>query len=427
MTIRTRISTSTTAAALVAAGVLLLSGCSSPASGSWTSNTPGQDPTGSSSGPAIPGGLSLVPAPNAKNVSPGAPVTVTTTGDATVTSVTLSAGSTTVDGAVSADGRTWTSTGALAYGTKYSLKVQTAGLTNNVTNSTFTTLKPDRTTTATFAANPFMTLKDGGTYGVGEPIIINFNHSVPTSARAAVEKALTVEATPAVDGRWHWMSGSSVHYRGENYWAAGSTITVHAALLGVKMGTGTYGASNQDITIHIGDSHVLIADNKTHYMKVYVNGTMVRNIPVSMGMGGHTIASDGHTVTYWTHNGPHVVMIKTPTHVMSSASYGITDPNSPFFYPPETIKDTVRISNSGEFVHMADWNIPQQGHSNTSHGCINVGPAYMSWFYTTFREGDVVDVKNTGKSLDVHNGLGDWTVSWDDWQKGSALTATATN
>src|SRR5215467_10671607 len=175
MTIRTRISTSGTAAALVAVGVLLLSGCSSPASGSWTPSTPGQNLNGSTS---TPGNLTLVPAPNAKDVSPGAPVTVTTTGDATVTSVTLKAGSTTVAGSVSTDGHSWTSTGPLAYDTKYSLEVQTDGLTNNVTTSTFTTLKPDRTTRATFAANPFTTLKDGGTYGVGEPIIINFSHSV---------------------------------------------------------------------------------------------------------------------------------------------------------------------------------------------------------------------------------------------------------
>lgn len=414
MTIRTRIRTSGAAAAFVAAGVVLLTGCSSPASGNWTPNTPGQSTNGSS-GPATAGKLSLVPAPNAKNVSPGAPVTVTTTGDATVTSVTLSAGSHAVSGTVSADGHSWTSTGALNYNTKYSLKVQTTGLANNVTSSTFTTLNPGRTTHATFAANPFTTLKDGGTYGVGEPIIINFSHSVPTSQRAAVEKALTVDASPAVDGRWHWMSNSSVHYRGEKYWAAGSTITVHANLLGVKMGTATYGAGNQDITIHIGDSHVLIADNKTHYMKVYVNGKVVRNIPVSMGMGGTTIANDGHTVTYWTHNGPHVVMIKTPTHVMSSASYGITDPKSPFYYAPETIKDTVRISDSGEFVHMADWNIPAQGHRNTSHGCINVGPSNSGWVYNLLIPGDVVDVINSPVELAVWDGVGDWTIPWSKW------------
>ena len=67
------------------------------------------------------------------------------------------------------------------------------------------------------------------------------------------------------------------------------------------------------------------------------------------------------------------------------------------------------------------WNIPAQGHSNTSHGCINVGPTYIFWFYDTFGAGDVVNVTGTNRHLDKRNGLGDWVVSWNDWLKGSAL------
>jgi hypothetical protein len=59
--------------------------------------------------------------------------------------------------------------------------------------------------------------------------------------------------------------------------------------------------------------------------------------------------------------------------------------------------------------------------SNTSHGCINVAPAYIYWFYDTFGPGDIVDVKNTGKQLGLGNGVADWVLSWDEWQKGSAL------
>ena len=38
----------------------------------------------------------------------------------------------------------------------------------------------------------------------------------------------------------------------------------------------------------------------------------------------------------------------------------------------------------------------------------------------------MVDVKNTTKNLDLHNGLGDWTLTWDNWLKGSALASSAT-
>ena len=50
-----------------------------------------------------------------------------------------------------------------------------------------------------------------------------------------------------------------------------------------------------------------------------------------------------------------------------------------------------------------------------------MAPVYISWFFDTFTAGDVVDVKNTTKTLDVRNGLGDWVLSWGDWLKGSAL------
>ena len=100
---------------------------------------------------------------------------------------------------------------------------------------------------------------------------------------------------------------------------------------------------------------------------------------------------------------------------------GITDPHSPNFYD-ETIRKTLRISGAGEFVHLADWNIPQHGKANTSHGCINVAPAYIYWFYNTFGAGDIVDVRNTGRQLNVRDGLGDWVMPWDQWVKGSAFS-----
>jgi lipoprotein-anchoring transpeptidase ErfK/SrfK len=105
---------------------------------------------------------------------------------------------------------------------------------------------------------------------------------------------------------------------------------------------------------------------------------------------------------------------------MTSASFGITDKSSPNYYD-EKIKKSIRISGAGEFVHLADWNIPKHGRQNTSHGCINVAPAYIFWFFDQFGAGDIVDVKNTSKKLALRDGLGDWTMSWEKWKTGSAL------
>ena len=139
-----------------------------------------------------------------------------------------------------------------------------------------------------------------------------------------------------------------------------------------------------------------------------------------------------NVVDYTTNSGPHVVTTKHEVYRMTSASFGITDPKSPNFYD-EKIKKSIRISGDGEFVHLRDWSTWQLGKANTSHGCINVGVEYIYWFYDTFGAGDIVDVTGTARKLDWRNGLGDWVLSWAEWQKGSALydpdapTPTATS
>jgi lipoprotein-anchoring transpeptidase ErfK/SrfK len=424
MTNRSRVTTTSAAIMAAAVGALVLSGCNATANAHWQGSTPATGATlpgtgaQATSGPSAGSGstaLAMVPAANAKNVSPGKPVVITASGAASVTSVTLAAGSTKIAGRVSADGHTWTSDGPLKYNTTYTVTVSTAGLPSNTTTSTFTTVKPARTVNPTLQANAMLALRDGATYGVGQPLIVHFNTAVPTSARAGVVKALDVSTSLAVPGRWHWIDSQDVHYRGSEYWPTGTTININANLYGVSFGNGAYGSKSVSATIHIGASHIAIADNKTHHMKVYVNGSMVKDIPVSLGSGGTAKGSHGETIDFWTRSGPHVVIIKTPSHVMSSASYGLTDVHSPYYYAPETIYDTVRISYAGEFVHKRTWSLSKIGHANTSHGCINVGPDNSKWIYNLLIPGDIVDVTGTPKQLPVWDGLGDWTIPYAQW------------
>ncbi|WP_232534226.1 L,D-transpeptidase [Plantactinospora sp. KBS50] len=149
-------------------------------------------------------------------------------------------------------------------------------------------------------------------------------------------------------------------------------------------------------------------------MKCYIDGKLVRDIPVSMGKGGTAKTPEGKTVNYWTASGPHVLISKQGTYRMTSASYGVTDKNDPNYYDEE-IQLCNRISYTGEFVHMADWNISAHGNRNTSHGCINVGPSNAKWFYDTFQVGDVVDVRNTPRKFGPGDGVADWTISWSNW------------
>ena len=76
------------------------------------------------------------------------------------------------------------------------------------------------------------------------------------------------------------------------------------------------------------------------------------------------------------------------------------------------IEYCTRISYSGEFLHAAPWN-RSLGRANKSHGCVNLSTADAKWVYENFIVGDVVDVKNSPRTLQIWNGLGDWTVSYD--------------
>ena len=401
--------------ALAATAALVMSGCTSSASANWKPS--GSTPSGAVVSPgasAGPGNVSVVPANAAKNVAPASPIVVTAGGSATVTKVTVTAGSKTIAGTVSSDGHSWTSTGQLKFNTKYTVTVEATGAAP--TTSTFTTVKPSKTVRSKLWTNAMIeSLPNNQTFGVGQPVIVHFYNGIPTSQRSAITKALSVESTPAVEGRWHWVSSTDVHYRPEKYWAAGTKIVVHANLYGVKFASGVYGGSNETKTMKIGDSHVAIASNSTHQMKVYINGVLKKTVPISMGRGGYVDGANGQQIDLWTRTGPHVVIQKTPFWMMSSASYGLVDKSNPLYYAPEKVYDTVRISYSGEFVHLRTWTVGDLGKRNTSHGCINVGDGYAQYMYNLLIPGDIVDVTGTPIKLPVTDGLGDWGVKWSDW------------
>jgi lipoprotein-anchoring transpeptidase ErfK/SrfK len=408
--------------AVVAGGVgtaagVALAACGGPddakPQASWSeggTNVPAAAP----SSPASQVDVSITPAAAGKNISPRERVVVSVTGG-TLQKVTVTASGKAIAGSLDTDQTTWRSTGNLSYGKTYAVTV-TAVDSNGVATrktSSFSTVKPSSTAAVTFQASALGSLKDGGTYGVGQPVTVAFSRSVKN--KTAAEKAMEVVTSPAVEGRWHWTDSHTAHWRPAKYWTAGTKITVRVKALGVNLGGGVYGARDASIDFKIGPSRIAIADSKTKLMKVYIGGKLVRTVPISMGKGGTTTGSRGQTIDFWTRSGPHVVMTKEASHRMTSASFGIIDPEDPNFYD-ELIKLCCRLTYSGEFTHLADWNIWAHGKQNTSHGCINIGPAHAQWFYNTFQLGDVVEVKNTPRQMQVSDGVGGvWTIPWSKW------------
>jgi lipoprotein-anchoring transpeptidase ErfK/SrfK len=395
----------------IAAGAAV-AGCSGTA-GASTDAVWAQPGSNSQSPSMVPVSMTVTPAADTDNVSPTEQVVVSTAGGK-LQSVTVIGGSKPLAGAMDPDGKTWRSSDPLKYGTVYTVTaaiVDGSGAPVQKT-SRFTTLKPSGTANITFQANSMQIFKTGGKYGVGQPVAIRFSKSV--TDKAAAEKAVVIEASPAVDGKFFWVDKQTLHWRPEKYWAKGTTVKVSVNVLGVHLGGGIYGAVNASTHFTIDRSLIAIADNSAHYTKVYVDGKLVRTMACSMGKGGYTTAADGSPIHFWTQNGVHVVLQKEAKTEMSSTTYGITNPKDPNFYT-EDVTLCTRISYSGEFLHAAPWNMADHGHRNSSHGCINLSTADAQWVYDTFILGDVVVVQNSPKPIPATDGLGDWNVNWADY------------
>ncbi|GAA2879259.1 hypothetical protein Acy02nite_77650 [Actinoplanes cyaneus] len=355
--------------------------------------------------------LTVTPADKATGVALTKPIVVAAQ-SGTLQSVTVTTGKTKVAGALQSDG-TWASTGELDYNKTYKVVVKAADSAGTASEqaSTFTTIKPKQIARITFQANGLNSLKSGGTYGAGQPVIVAFSHTVD---KELAEKAIEITTSPKVEGKFHWVSNTIVHWRPAKYWTAGSSIKVSVDVLGKELGKGVYGDRNASASFKIGRQLIAIADSRTHITKVMIDGKVVRTMKSSFGMGGTTKGAQGQEINFWTAGGPHVVLSKELWHTMNSSSYGVTDPNNPYYYGDDKVQYCTRISYSGEFLHAAPWN-HQLGVANKSHGCINLSVEDAKWVYENFMVGDVVDVKNSPRTLGLTNGLGDWTVSFDKY------------
>jgi lipoprotein-anchoring transpeptidase ErfK/SrfK len=363
-----------------------------------------RSPAGTSPGGDGQPQTAAVAVDGASPLNPAHPIVVRARqGSLTAVKVVDAASGKAVAGALAPDGRSWTSTGALAYGSRYAVGVDAAGPTGAPSHQddTVTTLSPAQLAYPSFIPPPSAT-----SVGVGQPLVVKFDH--PVKDRAATQKALTVTTQPAQTGGWYWLSDTEVHYRPQTYWAPGTTITLAADVFGVDLGDGVYGKTSRTETVHVHDAWVAKADGATEQMQVFDDGKLVDTMPISLGSPG-----------FPSHVGPHVISDKQPSVVMDSCTYGICPPD------PRSYKETVdldeRISNDGEFVHSAPWSVGSQGDENVSHGCVNLSPANAQWFFDHFGVGDVVEISDSGgATLPMGDTYGDWELSWNQWRAGSA-------
>lgn len=314
-------------------------------------------------------------------------------------------------GRTSDDGACWHSTTPLRAGTRYLLRAVAEdqdGLPGQASWDLETAPSPPGSRlTAAFGPTP-------GVYGVGQPLVAELSQPVPAAdrqARKLVERSLQVTSQPAVEGSWHWVDDSTLHYRPKTYWPTHAAIQVRSGLDGIHV-TGTlYGGPSQPLTLTTGDRIEAVTDVAAHEMTVKRNGDTVRTIAVTTGKPG-----------FRTRGGIKVVLGKELTVRMRGDSIGIARGTSDFYDLP--VSYATRLTWSGEYVHAAPWSLEAQGAENVSHGCTGMSTDDAAWFYDTVRPGDIVNViDGYGAPMTVFdNGYGDWNLTWKQWRAGSSLT-----
>ncbi|GII26876.1 L,D-transpeptidase [Planotetraspora mira] len=365
---------------------------------------------GASSAPKT--AISITPLNGMQGLAPELPIMVGTTAGS-LKNVTVRAGGQPVAGVYSADRTQWRSERPMSPGLSYSVTAVAAdpgGGTVERTSS-FSTAKA----ATTFGIQTLLPSKSdtGLTVGVGMPIMLTFDK--PITDRVSIERNLFVQASNPVEGAWHWFDNKNVVFRPKQYWPAHTKVRFVARLQGVRGADGMYGKQDYSRDFTIGRSQISVANTQTHHMKIDRDGKQIKNFPISAGMGG--------AMRHYTTSGIHLAMSREDVTVMTSPDAG---PGQAGYYQT-TVYDTVRISNSGEYVHSAPWSVGDQGNSNVSHGCINVSPENAKWFIKNTLIGDPVVVEGTPRKLEATNGWGHWQESWGDWLKWSRLRADMTS
>jgi lipoprotein-anchoring transpeptidase ErfK/SrfK len=395
-----------------AGSALVIAGCAKAGSTALNSPQP-TDPTATSGATSASATPTTAPVQLTTSVSDGATVPVdtlltVTAAHGSITDVAMTytdpkAGAQTVQGTLAPDSATWTAGSLLEPGLTYQVVVTGQSLEG-----------APATTTTKFSAQSlslkqqiFPTIISSGTVGVAMPVVVKFD--VPVTDRAAFQKHMTVTSTPAQEGSWGWLSSTEAHWRPKELWAAGTKVTINVDVNSVPAGNGTYGQKSVTGAMTVGRSVVLNADLASHYMKVVIDGALVKTIPITGGKAG-----------FLSRSGKKVLKEKFAALRMNSETVGIPK-TSPDYYDLSNVQYAMRETDSGEFVHAAPWSVGSQGRANVSHGCIGVSTANGAWLFSNCIVGDLINVTGTARGLEKGNGWTDWNVSYDDFRKDSAL------
>ncbi|MFD5312727.1 Ig-like domain-containing protein [Streptomyces sp. ESR1.13] len=313
-----------------------------------------------------------------------------------------------VPGTVSGDGGSWKPKEQLERGTKYRITARAKDADGRpaAADSVFTTVSTQNSFVGTYTPD------GGSTVGVGMPVSFTFDKAI--TDRKSVQSHITVTSSSGQKVAGHWFGAQRLDFRPEEYWKAGSKVTMKIDLDGVEGANGLYGVQKKTVTFTVGRAQVSTVDVNTQTMTVVRDGKTLKSVPISAGSAANP-----------TYNGQMVISEKSEQTRMNGSTVGFGGE-----YDIPDVPHAMRLSQSGTFIHGNYWysrGNPPFGSQGTSHGCVGLADAQGAqgdtpgkWFYDNSLIGDVVIVKNSpDDTVAPDNGLNGWNMPWSEWVAGS--------
>ena len=334
--------------------------------------------------------VSITPGNGSAHVRPNKGVTVTVA-HGKLQDVKVVTGHDPAAGTLSQNGTVWHSLWPLRVGTHYTVTATALGTNGKTVSATssFGTLRPAQT----FQAS---TILGNQTYGVGIPIMIDFNTAVDPRFRANVERAIEIKSSKPVVGAWEWdpACGNAVmclNFRTRQYWPQNTKVSFNGHFNGVEVAPGVYGTSNLSQSFRIGASLIGLTSTKTHQTRIYWHNKLYAKWADSTGMPGDDTA-----------DGTYLTIEKANPTLMSGPGYK----NVPVYW-------SVRFTWSGNYYHSAPWSVGEQGFTNVSHGCVNLSPQDAQWYYEQANPGDPITITGSPVAGKWDDGYTEWFLSWN--------------
>jgi lipoprotein-anchoring transpeptidase ErfK/SrfK len=221
-----------------------------------------------------------------------------------------------------------------------------------------------------------------------------------------VERRMHVRSEPQQPGTWHWVSGGEVHYRPEEFWQAGTQINYRIITGGLPIGDDRYLRNDLNVSLSVGQDIRMSVDAGTRQMTVRQDGEVIRTIPVSLGRSDFPSSS-----------GTFPIMEKY--REMEFDTFETLGPERGYRVDVEY---AMRLTYQGEFIHADVRDGSALGAENVTHGCINMSRDNAEWLFSlTHSWGDPVIIEGTTRRYNRNNGWTDWNLTWEEYQRGSAL------